>query len=263
MKYFTIFGNPVAHSISPRMQNLAFEGLEYNGIYTRYLLENGDKLKETFLNLKLSGANVTVPHKESAYRACDEVEGIAKDIKAVNTLVLKDKKIVGYNTDAPGFITSIKDFFPLKSALILGAGGTAKALSWALRKEGVNVDVLNRSENRLEYFKQNGFEAYSWDNLPKKEYELIVNTTSAGLSDDSLPLDENVLKMLISNAKYAYDVIYHKITPFIHICKENGLKCKDGKDMLLYQGVYAFKHFSENKFNEDEIVKYMKEVFRL
>lgn len=243
-KYYAIIGKPVSHSSSPRMHNSAFEKLKMDSIYTRYLLNDGAELKKKFLSLGLSGANVTVPYKEDAFNQCDEVMGIAKDIKAVNTIILNDKKLIGYNTDAPGFMQSIKEFYPLKSALILGAGGTAKAISLAMKKNGIYVSVVNRSEKRLKAFDAYGFDLFTWDSFTPKSYDIIVNTTSAGLNDDSLPMPKNMLDKLLSNAKFAFDVIYHKDTPFIKMCKDYNVTYKNGKDMLLYQGVLAFELFT-------------------
>lgn len=261
MKLFTIFGNPVSHSISPRMHNLALQALHVEGVYTRYLLQNGKDLKKTFYNLKLSGANVTIPYKEDAFSQCDFVKGIAKEIKAVNTLVNKNGKLYGYNTDAHGFILSIKDFFPLRTALIIGAGGTAKAISSALKEVNVKVSIVNRSLKRLDDFKN--FDSYHWENFTPKQFDIIINTTSAGLNDSNLPLLENLLIPTIKKSKYAFDVIYHKKTPFMLTCKENNLTCKDGKDMLLYQGVLAFNLFFNGEFNEDIIKQNMEKAFIL
>ena len=145
-KLFAIFGNPVKHSRSPLMHNHVFKRLGFDACYTRILLEDGSKLKETFLSQKLSGANITVPHKEAAFKACDEVRGFAKEIGVVNTIVNKDGRLIGYNTDADGFLFSIEDFKDVKKILIIGAGGTAKALAKKFKLENFEVSVLNRSE---------------------------------------------------------------------------------------------------------------------
>ncbi len=260
MKLLAIFGNPVAHSISPLLHNAVIERFNEEACYGRYLLEKGEELRDKFLSLRLSGVNVTVPHKEAAFRACDEVLGIAKDVEAVNTIVNKNEKLIGYNTDAPGFYESIKEFDKIDSILILGAGGTAKAISLYLKKEGFRVDILNRSSKRLSFFKEKGLQAFSWDDFKIGSYDLIINTTSAGLSDDSLPLDEKVLNELMKRAKYAVDVIYNKNTPFLQKAKEFGLKYKDGKDMLIYQAVIAFEYFFDHKYKREEILKAMRGV---
>ena len=147
---FAIFGNPVSHSKSPLMHNLAFQGLDYAACYTRYLLEDGATLKDTFFNLGLKGVNVTVPHKEAAFNACDKLDPFAQKIGVVNTIVERDGKLYGYNTDAPGFLKAISEFKEVKTVLFLGAGGTAQSTSSILRDEGYEVTLLNRSPERLE-----------------------------------------------------------------------------------------------------------------
>ena len=252
MKLFTIFGNPIHHSKSPRMYNKCFKHYGLNNYcYTRTLLENGKDIIKTFKKLKISGASVTVPHKEWAYKLADEVRGIAKEIKAVNCLVLEDDKVIGYNTDAPGFMESISEF-KYNSVLIIGAGGTAKALSLMM-----DADILNRSENRLKDFKNH--KTFTWDTFEIKQYDLIINTTSAGLNDDNLPAPKEILEELFKNAKYAVDVIYHE-TPFQKLAKIYNLKIKDGSDMLVYQGVLQFEKFVDFKIDKKEVAKLMKSV---
>ena len=160
---FAIFGNPVSHSKSPLMHNLSFRGLGFDGCYARYKLEDGSKLKETFFTLGLKGINITVPHKEYAYAACDVLDPFAKKVGAVNTIVEKEGLLYGYNTDAPGFLKAISEFKAIKTVLFLGAGGTAQSTSSILRDEGYEVTLLNRSEGRLEKFKSKGFETYTFD----------------------------------------------------------------------------------------------------
>jgi len=261
MKLFSIFGNPVSHSISPRMHNMALDGLNINGCYTRTHLEDGANLINKFHSLQLDGANVTVPHKEYAFNLCDVLDNFAKKTGAVNTLVKKDALVYGYNTDAPGFYKAIESFGEIQNILILGAGGTAKAIATILKEKNLHVEVLNRSKNRLKYFEDNEIISYSWENFKVKSYDLIVNTTSAGLSDDSLPLDKKLLNNIMSQAKFAFDVIYNKNTLFLQLAQENGLTCKDGSDMLLYQGVLAFNLFFDNKLDNQDISKYMNEAF--
>jgi len=244
-KMFLIFGNPVEHSKSPLMHNYFFEKIDLNYCYTRYLLENGSEIIEKFKELKIKGANVTVPHKEWAYKLADEVRGIAKEIKAVNTLVEENGKIIGYNTDAEGFLEVIKEF-EYKNILIIGAGGTAKALSFVLKK----ADILNRSQKRLLDFKDK--KTFTWEEIGNFDYDLIINTTSAGLNDDNLPAPKEILEKLFSNAKYAVDVIYGKETPFLKLAKEYNLITKSGIDMLVYQGILAMEYFLGKKLDKKE-----------
>ncbi len=258
MKLFSIFGNPVSHSISPDIHNLALRGFQIDGSYTKTLLKDGSKIIEKFKALKLDGANVTVPHKEYAYELCDELDELAKKIGAVNTLVKKGDKIHGYNTDAPGSYKAIESFGDIKTALILGGGGTAKAIATILKEKKVDITILNRSKNRLEYFHENSIKAYTHKEFELASYELIINTTSAGLSDNSLPLDKELLSKLMAKSKFAFDVIYNKKTPFLALALKNELTCKDGADMLLYQGVLAFNLFFDNKLDDKKIENFMR-----
>ena len=247
---FVIFGNPVSHSKSPQMQNAGLKHINFDGNYEKHHLENGNEIKEVFLKNNYKGANITVPHKEFAYENADEVRGLAKEIKAVNTYILEDGKVVAYNTDAPGFLKAIESFGTVKNVLLLGAGGTAKAIALALKSKDINVTVLNRSEGKLDFFKEHQIPCFSWENFEPQTYDLVVNSTSAGLKDEYLPCDKKILETVFQNASFAFDCVYGKITPFLALARENGLKIKDGEDMLLYQGVLAFEYFTNTKADE-------------
>ena len=253
MEKFVIFGNPVAHSKSPQMQNAGFNNLKYDAVYEKHQLLDGSTIKKTFLENKYQGANITVPHKEHAFANADEVRGLAKKIQAVNTYINENGKVIAYNTDAPGFLKAIKSFGKVKSVLLLGAGGTAKAIALALQESGIDVTVLNRSESKLEFFKYENITSYSWENFVAKEFDLVVNSTSAGLKDEYLPCDKELLIDVFKTAKFAFDCVYGKITPFLALAVDNGLEIKDGEDMLLYQGVLAFEYFTKQKVDENVV----------
>ncbi|HHB93815.1 MAG TPA: shikimate dehydrogenase [Campylobacterales bacterium] len=263
MQLFTIFGNPVSHSKSPLMHNLTFKGLDYKACYSRYRLENGSKLRSKFFELNITGANITVPHKEEAFRACDELDEFAQKVEAVNTIIKKDNKLYGYNTDAPGFLKAIKEFKNIKKVLFLGAGGTAQSTSVVLKDAGYSVTILNRSAKRLEQYKAKGFQTYTFEDFKIEEFDLIVNMTSAGLEDNSLPCPIEILQQVVPISKACIDVIYGKDTPFLKFAKKHNRPTKDGSDMLLYQGVIAFEYFTNHKFSFEKIEKIMKKAFIL
>ncbi|MDQ1326517.1 MAG: shikimate dehydrogenase [Campylobacterota bacterium] len=260
---FAIFGNPVVHSKSPLMHNLAFKRLKYPACYTRYLLRDGERLREAFFSLGLKGANVTVPHKEAAFKACDVLDHFAQKVGAVNTIVERGGKLYGYNTDAPGFLKTIKSFPQVKTVLFLGAGGTAKATAMILRDSGYGVTLLNRSAERLKYYEEKGFETYTFENFKPKTYDLVVNMTSAGLENDFLPAPEEILEKAVSSSMACIDVIYGKNTPFLQWAKTKNKPTKDGSDMLLYQGVIAFDYFTDHRFTQTEIELHMRKAFLL
>jgi len=253
MEKFVIFGNPVAHSKSPQMQNAGFESLNYNGVYEKHHLEDGSSIKNTFLENNYEGANITVPHKEYAYKNADEVRGLAQKIQAVNTYINENGKVIAYNTDAPGFLKAIESFKDVKSVLLLGAGGTAKAIALALQESNIDVTVLNRSEGKLEFFRNENITSYSWDTFAPKKYDLVVNSTSAGLKDEYLPCDKELLENVFKSARYAFDCVYGKITPFLALARDNDCEIKDGEDMLLYQGVLAFEYFTKENATKTTI----------
>lgn len=257
---FAIFGNPVSHSKSPLMHNTAFDILKFNGCYTRYLLENGNDIKDKFISLGLSGANITVPHKEAAFRACDELDEFAKSVGAVNTIMLINGKLKGYNTDAPGFLKCVKDFSGAKTVLILGAGGTVKSTSYMLKDNGYKIEILARNRDRLKDF-ENDFSCFTFDNFKEKKYDLIINMTSAGLQDDLLPAPKEILDNIMVGSKGVIDIIYGKQTPFLNLAHEKGIISKDGVDMLINQGVLAFDYFTNHKFTLKTIENAMKKAF--
>ena len=266
MKIFAVFGNPVSHSISPRLHNAALGefGLSRESLYTRYELTDGSQLIQKFKELRLSGANVTVPHKEAALAQCDVAEETAIKIGSVNTLVSRGDKIYGYNTDAPGFLRAIEDFGQINSALVLGAGGTAKAVAYALKSRGVRVCVLNRSEGRLANFAE--YENFSWANFAEfkgGKFDLVVNTTSAGLKDENLPAPTELLRPIFDEAKFAFDVIYGKKTPFLNLAAASRLTHKDGAEMLLFQAVLALNLFFEGSLDEAKIEASMRKALYL
>jgi len=258
MKHFTIFGDPVSHSKSPNMHNAGFALLNIDGEYDKTHLEDGSKIKELFLEKNLIGANITVPHKESAYQNADEIRGLAKKIGAVNTYINENGKVIAYNTDAPGFMKAIEEFGKIDKAIVLGAGGTSKAIAVAFKEAGIDTTIINRSEKRLEFFKELGCKVSTWDDFQCETYDLVVNSTSAGLNDDNYPAPLPLLKNILENSRFAIDCIYGKTTPFLQKAKEYKLPNKDGEDMLLYQGVIAFEYFTNTKA-DNKLIEAMRQ----
>ncbi len=260
MKLYAVFGNPIAHSKSPYLHNFAFERLHIDARYVRFKLENAKNFRELFFEMGLSGANITVPFKEILLESCDEVIGIAQKIGAINTIVRRGERLLGYNTDALGFYQNIKGE-KLKTALIIGAGGSAKAIAVILKERGISVCVINRSPKRLEFFKDNGFECAEFGEFYERfkgessvnrvdfgvnrgylganrtsfganrganlsanpQYDLIINATSSSISDE-LPLDSAILRELFKGAKIAFDLMYGKKCPFLELAKKCGGK---------------------------------------
>lgn len=266
LAFFGVFGNPVSHSKSPLLHNYAFFTLGISGYYGKILLDSSDNLRKSFIAHNLKGANITIPFKEAAFAQCDSVDGIARSICACNTWVEKDNKIIGYNTDAEGFYQCLSGY-NITSALILGAGGSAKAVALILKHHNIDTTIINRSFSRLEFFVDSGFTCFESSAFkPQKHYDIIINTTSAGLNDSNLPCDEALLRALFANATYAFDLIYGKQTPFLTMAKAHNLTCQNGKDMLINQAAIAFQLFCQNpnlqnpNVNVANIAKIMHEI---
>lgn len=249
-KQFCVFGNPIDHSLSPLMHNYAFKKLEskidFMGSYGRYCLENKDELKQKFFQLGLSGANITIPFKEEAFLQSDEVVGIAKKIKAVNTWVLSSNGVCGYNTDAQGFYETIRHL-DFKKFLILGAGGSARAVAYILKEFQKDVVILNRSKDRFRDLEQD-FLCATPEALLDFSFDMVINTTSASLQK-ILPFEEIFLQKILSHTKFAYDLMYGD-TPFLKLATMMKIPNCDGKNMLIAQGALAFELFCQKTLPE-------------
>ncbi|MBZ7935163.1 shikimate dehydrogenase [Campylobacter sp. B0100352/1] len=261
MKFLAVVGNPIMHSKSPRMHNNAIKLLGLKGIYTRYCLKNDLFLKEELLKIGFDAVNITAPFKEKAYEIADFKDEVSTHVGSANTLCFKNNQIYAYNTDGIGFLQAIKEFKNIKKALILGAGGTALVLAYVLKQKGVDVYITNRSAKRLQYF--NTYKNSLYEDLKDFDFDLIINSTSAGLVNDDLPCSEEILHKLLPNAKFAFEVIYNKETPFYKLCKKYNLKVKNGLEMLLWQGVFAFELFFDLKNQREKIKKAMIQALNL
>ncbi|WP_104695285.1 shikimate dehydrogenase [Helicobacter salomonis] len=262
---FGVFGNPIAHSKSPALHNKAFvdfaHALGFRGEYRTICLQEGAQLKAEFIKLGLSGANITAPFKEIAYELSDVTRGQAKEIKAVNTWVLEGEDLVGYNTDIEGFYAPLVLLpVPIKNALVIGAGGSARAVVHSLRAHGVHVSVANRSAQRLKAFQAQGLACFLSAELKPEPYDLVVNTTSAGMDGVSLPLESALLHALLNQARIAYDLIYSVETPFLQMAQDLGVHTLDGRAMLIAQAALSFGHFCAGRVPYLEIFHSMQQV---
>lgn len=237
---FAVIGDPVSHSLSPRMHSAAFEA---HGLPFRYVaihVPEGevapalDRLSE----LGYRGVNVTVPHKEAAMEWCAGMEPFARKVRAVNTVRLEDR--AGMNTDAPGFLDTLEELgLEPGVALLLGAGGSARALALALAREGWKLRVFNRTRGRaVEMIEGLGIDAELLDQPDPAGAQLILNTTSASLKAADLGIDWSRAE---ANA-VAYDLMYAKEpTPFLAQAQARGLRICDGLPLLVAQGARSFE----------------------
>ena len=252
-----IIGNPLGHSISPVFQQAAFDYLKLNVEYKIWETSSSD-FQEVVQNLRkveCLGANITIPYKEEVIEYLDYLDPKAKLIGAVNTIVKNNNKLIGYNTDAFGFIQSIQansNFsFKGKKALILGAGGAARAAAFSMIDEGINSLVIaNRSLERANKLGNDISEFIEVEilDLKSSSFEkfvgcsnLIVNASSVGMAHT----DSNNYSLInadwISQGSLVFDMVYNPITtPLIADSRKAGLETINGLSMLIYQGAASF-----------------------
>lgn len=259
MKLYCVFGNPISHSKSPLLHNYVFNALNIDARYIRFHLESSENFRELFFEYGFSGANITIPFKEKLMCYCDSLHPLAKKINAINTIVREDSKLIGYNTDAMGFYKNIENK-NIKNALIIGAGGSAKAVAWILIDNGIETCIINRSLEKLEYFKKAGFMCFSSDDFKISKYDLIVNATSSSINN-MLPLPKETLDALFSQSKIAFDLMYGKTSLFLELAKKHNLIAIDGSKMLLYQAIDANRLFL--KLPYEKIAKIMNKAYYL
>ena len=259
MKKFLVIGNPIEHSLSPKIHNYWIKNNGIDAIYEKKKL-NENELGDIVLQIKqkkIEGVNITVPFKKTIIPFLDELSAEAKSTQSVNTLYLKDKKVIGHNTDIIGFETSIKkskfNIFN-KEVLILGAGGVVPSIIFALKKMKVSkIKISNRTKEKAENLKKlfKNIEIIEWGEIPN--FDVIINATSIGLKkDDYIKLDFS----LISKNTLFYDVIYNpRETNFLKTGKNSGNTILNGKLMFIYQALSAFNiwHGIEPRVNENVI----------
>jgi shikimate dehydrogenase len=267
-KVVAILGYPVEHSLSPAMHNAAFElmGLDY--CYVAFPV-HPQALKEAVLGVRglgLAGLNVTVPHKESIMPVLDRVESEASFMGAVNTVVNKGGKLIGYNTDGRGFMRSLEEEgveVEGRNVLLVGAGGAARAVSWYVSERASALSIFNRTPDRAERLvadlsinRRNVTRAETLDALG--DMDIIINATSLGLKDeDLLPFDAAVLH----EGQTVVDLIYRE-TEILREASARGCRVLNGLGMLLWQGMLAFElwtgHLPPGGTMRDALVEGMK-----
>lgn len=277
-KLIALLGNPVEHSKSPYMHNLSFEKLKLDYAYMAFKLEK-NSIKEGLEAMKLlnvKGFNLTMPLKEVVMEYLDEIDLSAKLIGSVNTVLNKDGKFIGFNTDGKGFIKGLENRkleYKNKKIVILGAGGAAKSIGVELALKGAGeILIMNRSLSSA------------------KEIEETINKNIADLKVKSLELDQNILKEEVEDASilinttclgmgktlnksivenknifhkdlFVSDVIYYPMkTKFLSMAEEKGCQIMNGLDMLIYQGALAFKIWTDLDMPKSVIETMQKEV---
>ncbi len=258
MKKYFVIGNPVNHSLSPKLHNHWLKENKIDAIYDKKKIKEND-LKNVFSEFKenkINGINVTVPFKKSVIPYLDELSPEADQTQSVNTIILSNNNLIGHNTDIAGFTQAIKNLnFDIKGKkiFILGAGGVVPSIIFALNKMNVSkIIISNRTKEKAENLKSrfHNLEILEWGDI--NDFDVIINATSLGLNKESINLDFSKF----ANNKLFYDVIYNpEETNFLKEGKKLGNRTENGKLMFIYQAFEAFKlwHGIEPQINSDTL----------
>ena len=239
-KVYAVIGDPVAHSKSPAVFNRVFHELGLNARYVKLRVDDASKLRDAVAAWELSGASVTVPHKESALGSVDEADDVSTEIGAVNTVVVGEK-LRGLNTDVVGAVESIREAAMRKwrhgvygmRAVVLGAGGTARAVAWGLMSEGARVTIANRTFEKGKALA----EELTCDYLPvsrlvEARAQVVCNATTVGMEGDESPWPAELWKA----DSVAFDAVYTpRATRFLREAKAAGAEIADGVGMFVKQ----------------------------
>ena len=275
---YGVLGNPVEHTKSPFIHNTLFKEFKINAIYLHINVDHGklEQVIEGFRAINFSGFNVTVPFKSDIIKYLDEVSAEGMLMGAVNTVKNQGGRFVGQNTDAEGFIRDFCDGFQTtfkgKRVILLGAGGTSRAIAVRLASEGIeHLTIVNRTEANAKSISDlvNGnFGNIVSTMLPVKEIldkefennQIIINTTPAGMRTylDSTPFD---LDFNFNGTQMVYDVLYvPKKTRFLKQAEEAGCKVRNGFGMLINQGVSSFEVWTGKKVERKQTNELLKNI---
>lgn len=257
-KVVGVFGHPVGHSLSPLMHNAAFAHLSLDFVYIPIDVAP-ERLSDALRGVVafgMVGVNVTIPHKEHTAELVDEISDEARLMGAVNTVIHRDGRLFGDNTDGRGFLRPLnaEGFHPLgKCALLVGAGGAARGVAIALAREGAHLVIANRTASRAAELADtlNGIfgsgtaevARYEGGELARiaVESELLVNTSSVGMlgnPEKTLPIPEDSFHPGL----FVYDLVYNPLeTPLLATAKRRGCRTLGGVRMLVHQGALGFE----------------------
>ena len=263
MKKFLVIGNPIDHSLSPKLHNFWIKKNNLDAIYGKLEVFKSD-LTELCENLKqnrIDGLNVTVPFKKDIIPHINILSGHALRTKSVNTISVDNGNLIGHNTDIDGFELSIKQLnydLTNKSVIVLGAGGVVPSIIYSLKRMKTSkIFVSNRTKKKAEELKDlfSDLQIINWGELVN--FDMIINATSLGLNKKD-EFDQNFSQF--GKNKFFYDVIYDPYkTNFFHVGNEKGNVYENGLSMFLYQAQKAFNiwHNIEPDINE-EVIKFLK-----
>jgi shikimate dehydrogenase len=251
------------------IHNGAFRRLGWNAVYLAFEVKNLEEALRGVRGLGVRGVSVTLPFKTEVLPFLDKVEGLAKKLGAVNTIVNRRGRLIGYNTDCEGALEALEEKVDLRgrNVLLLGAGGAARAIGFGLKERGVPLTVVNRSkgrgqalckELRCDYLPVSSLARMKEEGL---EADIIINATSLGM----YPREEEtpVPKKLLKKGMLVMDIVYEPLqTKLLREAKEKGCVTVDGLEMLIRQGMAQFEIWTGRRLNIEEIRKDLRRALQ-
>ena len=263
---YGIIGNPVRHSLSPMIHNGAFKRLGWNAVYLAFEIKNLEEALRGIRGLGVRGVSVTHPFKTEVIPFLDKVEKLAKKIGAVNTIVHREGRLIGYNTDCDGALEALEEKMDLrgKRVVLLGAGGAARAIGFGLKERNCQLIIANRSRDRggalsrelkCHFIPMSSLVKMKGGEL---EADVVINATSLGMvpRERETPLP----KKLLRKGMMVMDIVYEPLqTKLLREAKEKGCLTINGLEMLVQQGVAQFMIWTGKR---PEIGKIKKDLRR-
>ena len=239
---FAVFGNPVVHSLSPVMHNAAFAATGFNGVYAAIRVKDIRLAVAGLRSLGLSGASITLPHKETVMTCLDYIDPCARRIQAVNTIVNQDGTLKGFNTDGAGALQALEEKTSLsgRKVAVIGAGGTARAIAYVVLSAGGRVCLFNRSQEKGEMLAAELGAEFKPLSEFTADCEILVNTTPVGMvpQAEQSPIAAQALRP----GMVVMDVVYHPLkTRLLREAEAAGCVIIDGLTMLVNQGARQFE----------------------
>jgi len=263
-KIVGLIGNPVEHSWSHIIHNAGFDKLDINAVYLKFQVDKLREFIDYFKKLNAFGFSVTIPHKIEVIKYLDAIDKKAEEIGAVNTIVIKNGKLIGYNTDCDGAIQALKKKIRLrnKNIVLLGAGGSTRALAYGLKEEKANITILNRTigkaKNLAEYFDCN---YGSLEDLKNLDYDILINATSIGMYPK---INDSLVQInLIKKNSVIFDIVFNPFkTKLLKDAEKKNCIVIPGFEMLINGAALQFELWTGKKAPEQlmrtKVVEYVK-----
>ena len=267
---YALIGDPVGHSLSPLMQNLAFQDLDLNSTYIAFQVryDQLDQCVKCLKTLNIAGFNVTIPHKVSILSLLDKISPSASAVGAVNTVVNDDGRLIGYNTDGDGALKALSDEsaeLKGKNVVLTGAGGAARAIAFSLASTANNIVIVNRTKTKAlelaqhlneQFNKQFRGEELSKKTLQKElqHADILINATSVGMSPN---VEASIVKReMLRDSMTVFDIVYNPLeTKLLKEARAAGAKTISGVKMLVYQGALSFELWTGKKAPIEKMMK--------